>query len=158
MLSSLTYYQSAKNTRLIGFPEENQKLEKKVTPSLATAVLLLGILIISLSNTITGTNRHIEKPSAENLLLAPASLDQPSQLGTSDPPIIYWNKTYGGASDDRGNSIQQTIDGGYVIAGETWSFGAGGPDFYLVKTGANGDIQWNKTYGGPYYDQAYSVV
>jgi len=119
---------------------------------------MLGILVISLANTIVGTNRHIEKPFAQNPLFALASLDQPSQLGTSDPPIIHWNKTYGGTSDDRGESIQQTSDGGYVIAGETWSFGAGGPDFYLAKTDADCNIQWNKTYGGPLYDQAYSVI
>jgi hypothetical protein len=43
-----------------------------------------------------------------------------------------WTKTYGGNHDDMGHSVQQTNDGGYIIAGETWSFGAGVVDAYLI--------------------------
>jgi uncharacterized delta-60 repeat protein len=70
---------------------------------------------------------------------------------------IIWAKTYGGTNDDRASSVQQTSDGGYIVAGYTRSFGAGGDDFFLIKTDANGNIQWAKTYGGTNYDVAYSV-
>jgi len=68
-----------------------------------------------------------------------------------------WTRTYGGSGDDFGQSVQQTADGGYIVAGITQSFGAGGPDFYLVKTNSQGDTLWTRTYGGSGEDDAYSV-
>jgi len=68
-----------------------------------------------------------------------------------------WTRTYGGVPNDQAYSIRQTSDGGYIVAGQTTSFGAGWWDFYLMKTDANGDTLWAKTYGGPYEDAAYSV-
>jgi len=68
-----------------------------------------------------------------------------------------WTRTYGGADDDVGNSVQQTADGGYIIVGVTYSFGAGGGDVYLVKTNSLGDTLWTKTYGGPEKEHGGSV-
>jgi len=70
---------------------------------------------------------------------------------------IIWAKTYGGTSWDRAYSVQQTSDGGYIVAGWTWSFGAGILDIFLIKTDANGNIIWAKTYGGTDWNYAYSV-
>ncbi len=70
---------------------------------------------------------------------------------------IIWAKTYGGTSGDWAYSFQQTSDGGYIVAGFTASFGAGGQDVFLIKTDANGNVQWAKTYGGTSGDWAYSV-
>jgi len=68
-----------------------------------------------------------------------------------------WTRTYGGASEDLGNSVQQTADGGYVIAGYTASFGAGDWDAYLIKTDAAGDTTWTRTFGTTGPDYGYSV-
>jgi Tol biopolymer transport system component len=69
-----------------------------------------------------------------------------------------WTRTYGGASDEDGWCVDQTSpDGGYIIAGWTRSFGAGGKDLYLVKTDADGDTLWTRTYGGADDDWAMSV-
>jgi hypothetical protein len=70
---------------------------------------------------------------------------------------IQWAKTYGGTYSDYPYSVQQTSDGGYIVAGETWSLGAGSADLFLIKTDANGNIIWAKTYGGTHYDVASSV-
>jgi hypothetical protein len=69
-----------------------------------------------------------------------------------------WNKTYGGIGNDSARSLVATSDGGYAIAGVTDSFGAGSTDFWLVKTDANGVMEWNRTYGGTAEDEASSLV
>jgi hypothetical protein len=68
-----------------------------------------------------------------------------------------WDKTFGGSGIDSGYSVQQTPDGGYIIAGTTTSFGAGESDIYLVKTNTNGDLVWDKTFGGSGRDEAHSL-
>ena len=68
-----------------------------------------------------------------------------------------WAKTYGGDSDDYGYSVQQTSDGGYIIAGSFESSGTKNKQVYLVKTNANGVKEWAKTYGGDGYDYGQSV-
>jgi hypothetical protein len=65
-----------------------------------------------------------------------------------------WTRTYGGSGTDYGHSVEQTPDGGYMIGGKTTSFGAGSYDVWLLKTDANGDTLWTRTYGGSRIDQA----
>ena len=77
---------------------------------------------------------------------------------------IDWQKTFGGTGDDYAYSIQQTTDGGYIVAGYTKSndgdvtnFHGGDGDFWVVKLLSNGSIQWQKAYGGIDEDNAYSI-
>jgi hypothetical protein len=70
---------------------------------------------------------------------------------------IRFQKTFGGINNDEGYSVQQTTDDGYVIAGRTNSFGAGNYSVYLIKTNANGDTLWTKTFGGGNVEDAFSV-
>ncbi len=70
---------------------------------------------------------------------------------------VEWQKTYGGEGDDQANYIQQTADGGYIVAGYTGSYGVGGSDMWIIKLDGNGSVEWQKTYGGKYWDEAYSI-
>lgn len=58
-----------------------------------------------------------------------------------------WFKVYGGTGEDGGYSIEQTSDGGYIVAGLA-HFGAGDYDILLLKLDALGIIEWSKVYGG----------
>jgi uncharacterized delta-60 repeat protein len=71
---------------------------------------------------------------------------------------VLWTKTIGGSSEDRANSIIQSSDGGYVVAGWTKSFGAGDYDIYVVKLDSSGNVLWTKTIGGSALDEALSIM
>ncbi|MEO0215816.1 MAG: hypothetical protein ABIL14_02230 [candidate division WOR-3 bacterium] len=60
---------------------------------------------------------------------------------------LLWEKTFGGNGDDYGYAIK-SYQGNYIIVGNTNSFGAGNSDVYLLKTDAQGNLLWQKTFGG----------
>lgn len=61
---------------------------------------------------------------------------------------LLWEKTYGGEDWDFGYDIKETDDGDLILVGETFSFGSGDADVYVIKTNADGDTLWTRTYGG----------
>jgi hypothetical protein len=68
-----------------------------------------------------------------------------------------WSKSFGGEKYDRGNSIQEISDNGFIILGNTQSSGAGEADVYLIKTSADGEVIWEKTFGGKNFDRGNFV-
>jgi hypothetical protein len=71
--------------------------------------------------------------------------------------VLQWARTTGGSNEDIAHSVWQTADGGYVVAGETRSCGAGQTDILLLKYDSTGTLEWARTAGGGDYDDALSV-
>jgi hypothetical protein len=99
--------------------------------------------------------RTLLKPFFLALFVAATLLTQSAPIQTSPPSNTLpststspsFCKAIGGPESEEGQSLIQTSDGGYAIAGDTKSFGAGKWDVYVVKLNANGNLQWAKTTG-----------
>jgi predicted secreted protein len=70
---------------------------------------------------------------------------------------IVWNKTYGSNYNDEGHGLVQTGDGGYIIAGDT-ALSSDNEDAWLLKVDSNGNMLWNRTFGGPALDTFLSIA
>src|SRR5262245_48177649 len=97
----------------------------------------------------------MKRPSLINAtsLVAPLLLAACSQGGSGDgnPTTLRglntWATTYGGRGTDRAHDIRQTADDGYIVAGETESFGPGEKDCWVMKQDADGNVVWSRAYG-----------
>ncbi|MDH4257666.1 MAG: hypothetical protein OEV50_02560, partial [Candidatus Aminicenantes bacterium] len=107
--------------------------------------------------------RSIQETSDEGYILAGYALSVGEGgedfwvLKLASSGDVEWQWTYGGNSGDRAFFIQQTGDGGYVVAGYTRSFGAGERDIWILKLSSSGDVEWQKTYGA-YFDEEASFI
>ena len=79
-------------------------------------------------------------------------------IKTDSEGFVQWQKTYGGADWDFLYSVALTPDSGFVLCGETYSFGNLSSDIYLIRTDKNGDTIWTKNYGGPGKDAANKII
>lgn len=77
--------------------------------------------------------------------------------------VIQWQKAFGGSVEDAAYSVEQTSDGGYIVAGYAYSTNGtlngnhGGADAWVLKLDASGTLQWQKPFGGSLVDKAFSV-
>jgi len=69
-----------------------------------------------------------------------------------------WDKTFGGSEDDWISIIVQTKNSNFILAGTTESKGAGKGDVWIIKLDTNGEIDWDKTFGGNNLDCASSII
>jgi len=77
---------------------------------------------------------------------------------TNHEGIELWSKRFEGEANDAATALVATADGGLLIVGYTYSYGAGGSDVWIIKTDAMGDMQWNRTIGGAQDDSAQTVI
>jgi len=76
---------------------------------------------------------------------------------------ILWQRSLGGSLDDVAESIQQTSDDGFIVAGKTASYDGdvsgnhGNGDYWVVKLDSSGSLEWQRSLGGSSYDWAYSI-
>jgi len=91
------------------------------------------------------------------VLFITTTCSKPTESEEQELPRTLWTKTFGGSHYDRGYSVHQTSDDGYIITGETKSYGAGENDLWLIKTDVSGDELWTNTFGGTSSDGGNSV-
>ncbi len=76
---------------------------------------------------------------------------------SGDQGDILWDETFGGTDEDRGRYATETSDGGFIMTGESKSYGSGNRDLWLLKTDENGSEEWNETFGGSGEDLGFVV-
>ena len=96
---------------------------------------------------VTGSSSSFISADADAFLLKTDSLGN-----------FEWSYNYGGSGSDWGESLTITYDSAYAIGGYTNSFGAGGFDFYFVRTNQLGVPTIEKTYGGSNWDKCYGIA
>ena len=81
-----------------------------------------------------------------------------SLIKTDSDGNKVWGREYGSDKREKGFCVRQTSDGGYIMLGQTDSFGFGGSDLFLVKTDSDGVEEWSNTFGGKGNDYGSSVL
>jgi len=77
---------------------------------------------------------------------------------TNSVGTTVWTRTFGGAGVDLCFSVIRTSDGGFAMGGVTATGGANNDDFFLVKTDANGDNAWSRTFGNTGWQACYNLI
>jgi gliding motility-associated-like protein len=107
-------------------------------------------------NSVDLFQKHIKTPDNGFLILGSSNS---YGVGSGDAWIVkvdssgsvLWSKTVGGSAADLAWDAVNTNDNGYLVYGNTRSYGAGDYDNYLIKLDKNGNLKWTKVYGNPYY-------
>jgi hypothetical protein len=108
-----------------------------------------GVIVIGNTHTFKeGKDAKADKKDEANIWVV--------RLDAAGAPL--WQRVYGGPKRDWASAVEPTADGGFLVTGETESFGAGKWDAWLLKLDKSGEIEWQKTYGGARNDTASAII
>jgi hypothetical protein len=138
------------------------------------SIVMLGILILVLSPALSVSAQDVEwsrmyragddstqRPCAQQtddggyVIVATSNPDDSDTgrdvrlIKTDAMGFVEWDKIFARPGSQSGESVQQTVDGGYIIASSVIPLGGGGSDIWLIKTDSGGNLEWEKTFGGP---------
>ncbi len=143
------------------YQDTTDSLTITVSEDDATVTLFRDAELIALGETASGEAAFDFSPALDATAPIEVTVSKPGfrpYEGVINLTSAYrWSTSFGGSSHEWGYSVDQTSDGGYIVAGWTSSSGAGGHDMYLVKTDAQGNESWSNTFGGSNNDWAFFV-
>ncbi|HKR04971.1 MAG TPA: T9SS type A sorting domain-containing protein [Bacteroidia bacterium] len=96
----------------------------------------------------SGGARDVQQTTDSGYVITGTDYSDIFLMKTDAAGNFTWSKSYDGTYIDRGVSVQQTTDGGYIITGNIYDGATNYHYAHLIKTDANGDTLWVKTYGG----------
>lgn len=121
----------------------------------STVISITGVSESAVSLSLSAVIPEIHHQPRELYSVGSVALATPPPPAVSD---ILWNRTYGGTLDENGLALLECADKGFIITGDTRSFGAGGLDIFVVRTDPLGYLLWNHTFGGTGDDGSLSIV
>lgn len=101
------------------------------------------------------------KASNGNLIMASNSSSYGSDIDLYEIDTsgnLIWSKRYEGPQSDRFNALIDLGSDGYLLVGETSSYGIGDFDILLIKVNLDGEEIWKKTYGGQFTDYGRDAI
>ena len=155
--------------KMEGYPEYSKRIELNRDDTVRLEVSLVDSVVKTFGGFSTEHGYSIEKTDDGGYVI----VGWTSSFGPGKEDVWLvkldkncnkeWSKTYGGIDDDRGFDVKQTSDGGYIIAGQTFSYGVGYKNMWVIKTDRYGNKEWAKTYGDPtrtgiIFDSGLSVI
>jgi hypothetical protein len=168
VLTKRGLYNTVPNCNAVGIALEGLDREVDINHALDTQTDVAPVDDVVWSRTLGGPaadGGYAIQPTADGGFIV-AGYTHSFGMGYTDLYLVktdaegtpVWSNTFGGRGWDVAFSVDQTEDGGYVVAGYTTSFGAGARDVFLVKTDGEGNELWSQTFGGPAVDVGRSVV
>ena len=132
---------------------------EKMTESKLFKAFITVVILISYINIVSHVSGVTGKQDRRNM-----NMQRGQDINRRTPAIFstvsdkLWENTYGGSGNERVADMIQTADGGFVLAGHTWSYETHDEDFWLVKINASGTAEWTRSYGGTDHDRSNSVI
>ncbi|MFH1374266.1 MAG: hypothetical protein ABII79_10765 [bacterium] len=129
-----------------------QQLDGEPTPQMAGQVQQYQVTDLTKNSTYYFAVKAVDE--SDNISV----LSNVAVGETLDTSAFIWIRSWGGSGNEEAAAVVVTSGGDIVIAGKTDSYGAGYDDVYLVKTDSDGDMLWEKTFGGPTDDYVNDLV
>ncbi|AHF80611.1 NHL repeat-containing protein [Thermococcus paralvinellae] len=143
------------------FPDcENYKDSKALAKNTNVKIGSVKVSIRPIFAKVNRTKAQVKNTNAEVKTKCSMVLTTPTHTpkGSTIETPTGWARSYGGKYYDEARTVAVTPEGDIIAAGTTESFGTGNYDLWVIRLDSEGNIKWQKTYGGKGDDSAYAVA